>query len=184
MQRTLRLIVTALLATALTGCVVSSQERTAPASPVDHLMDSLASVRSFREVAVSPDGRRVAWVEAGPGKDGEVSAHSAIFVTDIQSPGTPTRVSAGDESHAGAEHQIAWSRDSRSLAFLSDRESEGQLQLYVAPATGGAARKLTSVAGLLSSPAWSPDDKQIAVLFIENAPRPPDLFSRLPLKPV
>ena len=170
MPRTLRLLLTALVATALTGCVVSSQERPAPASRVDQLMDSLASVRSFREVAVSPDGRRVAWVEGRRGGNGEVSAHSGIFVTDIQSPGMPTRISAGEESHPCAEHQIAWSRDSRSLAFLSDQESEGQPQLYVAPATGGPARKLTSVTGLLSSPAWSPDDKQIAVLFIENAP--------------
>ena len=131
MPRTLRLLLTALVATALTGCVVSSQERPAPASRVDQLMDSLASVRSFREVAVSPDGRRVAWVEGRRGGNGEVSAHSGIFVTDIQSPGMPTRISAGEESHPCAEHQIAWSRDSRSLAFLSDQESEGQPQLYV-----------------------------------------------------
>ena len=47
----------------------------------------------------------------------------------------------------------------------------GQLQLYVAPAAGGAARKLTSLKGYLATPQWSPDGRTVAVLFTENAPR-------------
>jgi dipeptidyl aminopeptidase/acylaminoacyl peptidase len=171
MHRYRRFLIVFLAALAFTGCTPSAQDRAASTSPIDQLMDSLALVRGFREVALSPDGRYVAWVEAKHGANQELSAQSAIFLADRESTEAPRRITASDEKHPCAEHQIAWSRDSRSLAFLSDRQTEGQFQLYVAGATGGPARKLTSVTGHLSSPSWSPGDKQIAVLFIENAPR-------------
>jgi len=43
-------------------------------------MDSLARVREFQEVVVSPDGSHVAWVETLPAKDGNPSGRSAIYV--------------------------------------------------------------------------------------------------------
>ena len=60
------------------------------------------------------------------------------------------------------EHDIAWSPDGAELAFLSDAESAGQLQLYVASVASGAARQLTHFAGSLADPQWSPDGKTIA----------------------
>src|SRR5205085_6987264 len=60
--------------------------------------------------------------------------------------------------------------DSRQIAFVSDREKAGQLQLYVASA-GGKPRQLTHLTGLLAEPRWSPDGKRIAILFTENLPR-------------
>src|SRR5262249_37069702 len=44
-------------------------------------------------------------------------------------------------------------------------------QVYLAPAAGGPARKVTSLTCNLAHPQWSPDGKQLALLFIENAPR-------------
>src|SRR5262249_32072624 len=44
-----------------------------------------------------------------------------------------------------------------------------QLQLYVAPASGGAARRLTLAAGQLGHPRWSPDGRTIALLFVEGS---------------
>src|SRR6202008_2984789 len=51
--------------------------------------------------------------------------------------------------------------DGREIAFLSDAAQEGQLQIYVAPAAGGAARVLTRAHGQLEHPHWSPDGKRI-----------------------
>src|SRR5262249_2020371 len=57
------------------------------------------------------------------------------------------------------------------LAFLSDTDKKEQLQVYVAALSGGPATKLTRLTGFLAGPRWSPDGKQLAFLFTENAPR-------------
>src|SRR5262249_51180667 len=64
-----------------------------------------------------------------------------------------------------------WSPDGQWLAFLSDWEKQSQLQVYVTPSSGGAAKKLTDLTGFLDAPRWSPDGKQLAILFTANATR-------------
>ena len=105
-------------------------------SSIDDALDSLFAVHTFKQVAISPDGKRVAWVESLRGKNQEPTGNSAIYVATLGSSEQPRRVSAGDGSAEYAEHDIAWSPDSRKLAFLSDKESSGQLELYVADALG------------------------------------------------
>jgi dipeptidyl aminopeptidase/acylaminoacyl peptidase len=152
--------------------VLAAEDRAAPKPSIDQVMDELFAVRGFREVALAPDGQSIAWVEMLPGKAGTPAARSSIYVADLKKPGEkPRHVTAGDGTAACAEHGVAWSPDGKQLAFLSDWDKEGQLQLYVVPAAGGAARKLTSLGGFLDAPRWLPDGKQLAVLFTENAPR-------------
>ena len=57
------------------------------------------------------------------------------------------------------------------MVFLSDKESSGQLELYIADLQAHGARLLTRLTGYLASPSWSPDGKTLALLFTENAPR-------------
>jgi dipeptidyl aminopeptidase/acylaminoacyl peptidase len=136
-----------------------------PVAPVDPALAEIANTRRFLETAVSPDGARVAYVEQQGG-----AGQSAIYAARLGATGR-TRISAGNGKTNHDEHAAAWSPDSRRIAFLSDREKEDQLQLYVAPAEGGAARQITHLKGLLADPRWSPDGKRIAVLFTENLPR-------------
>ena len=63
------------------------------------------------------------------------------FIYALDSDGAkPRRISAGHGTAAHAEKHVAFSRDGTQLAFLSDAEKEKQLQLYVAPASGGAGQ--------------------------------------------
>ena len=147
---------------------VIAQDR--PDPPPGHAQPT--TVRNYRETAISPDGKRVAWVEALDGAGGP-SGSSGIFVADLATDaGRPRRITAGDHHLGCAEHSIAWSPDSTQLAFLSDRDRAGQLQLYVAPADGGPARRLTTVSGFLADPRWSPDGARLGVLFTEGASKP------------
>jgi len=117
-------------------------------SRIADLLNDLASTRQFADVAISPDGARVAWVD---------DAKAEIYVKTIAS-GAPVRIASG--------RKIAWSPDSTRLAFLSD---DKQPQLCVVAAKGGKARKLTTLTGYLTDPQWSPDGSKIAILFAENA---------------
>ncbi len=137
------------------------------AASVDNVLRSLSSVRAFQQAAISPDGKQVAWVQS---ERHEARRGTAIFVVDLAAPTRPRRISAVPNGNA-SDGQVAWSPDSKQIAFLSDGGSGGQQQLYVAPVSGGNARKLTNVTGNMSDPSWSPDGKSIALLVIENSPR-------------
>src|SRR3989442_12115585 len=160
------------LAAALCAAALCAPTARAETS-VEQVLNSLAAVRGFTQVAISPDGARVAWVESLGEK---VGGNSAIYIADLRNPSAaPRRISAG----AGAELYVAWSPDGRRLTFLSDAAKKGQRQLYIAELAGGAPRKLTSLQGFLADPRWPPDGKPIAFLFTQNAPRAPG-----PLQPM
>ena len=131
---------------------------------LDKAIQTLFADKTFEQTAISPDGKQVAWVERlSPGQ-------TAIYVSPVQG-GTPRRVTAAAAGGRHSEDSVAWSPDSKRIAFLSDAVSAGQQQLYVTAVAGGPATKLTSVKGFLASPGWSPDAKTISILFTENATR-------------
>ncbi len=129
-------------------------------------------IHTFQEVAISPDATRVAWVAPAENAAGESIGGSAIYIGDPNSPNSkPSRISAlAGGNTAASEDYVAWSPDSKQIAFLSDVGADPQAQLYVAQVNNGVARKLTNLTGALADPAWSPDGKSIAFLFTENAP--------------
>jgi len=134
--------------------------------PVETALAEITATRRFAEAAISPDGTRVAYVELAT-----APSRSTIYVASVPPGAAPRRITAGDGKAVCDEHGVAWSGDGKQLAFLSDCQKTGQLQLYVAKPEGGPPRQLTRLKGLLDNPEWSPDGKQIAVLFTENLPR-------------
>jgi dipeptidyl aminopeptidase/acylaminoacyl peptidase len=130
--------------------------------------------RRFDQVAISPDGTHVAWFGPADGPAGDSGERTALstglYVRDLEDPrSAPVKINQGELANASLS-EVAWSRDSRMLAFLG-RPTAGQAQVYVASADGQNLRRLTSLTGDLADPAWSPDGKTIAFLFTEDAPR-------------
>ncbi len=154
-----------LLLTAL-ACVPSF------AQTVPQLLATVSGTTQFAQTAVSPDGHYVAWTVNLRNKDNTATRSSEIFLLDLVKPGAAAqKFSPYDPPHQ--MKSLAWSPDSRQLAFLSDVEKPGQLQLY----TGGIdnpgkpAHKVTALTGFLDRVSWAPDGKTIGLLFTENAPR-------------
>src|SRR5690242_211888 len=99
-------------------------------STITRVIDQLEAVHSFSDVSISPDGGWVAWVEPAPsGVDGTV-----IRLVDRTHKGAePVRLTAlADGSSFVTEESVAWSPDSKRLAFLSYASDPKQEQIYVA----------------------------------------------------
>ena len=136
--------------------------------PIDQVLSELADVREFRSVAISPDGKRVAWTTKIRDRKGAWKLGAVEIGT--MGPGSLTkRITAAADGRAHDEKSAVWSPDSRRIAFFSDAAKDGQLQLYVASADGGPARRLTGVKGQMEDPRWSPDGRSIAFLFVEGS---------------
>src|SRR5580692_7450894 len=139
----------------LSAVLLAALSHAQPADPrIGSILAELASVHTFDQVAISPDAKRAAWIEG-----------DAIYIAELGAKGSPVHITSPKGS---TERNLAWSADSTTLAFLSDRDKKGQTQLYVVPSTGGHPRKLTNLTGYLTDPRFSPDGARIAILFAEN----------------
>ena len=120
-------------------------------------------VRNFGETAISPDGRRLAWIEDG-----------AIRVGPLDRLETSRRITAAASPEGSCtEYGITWSPDSTALAFFSDCAALGeQPDLYLSHLDGSAPRRLTALQGYVQAAAFSPDGRRIAFLYVEGATRP------------
>jgi dipeptidyl aminopeptidase/acylaminoacyl peptidase len=154
-----------LLVSAVAAGAIAPSATAAPQQSIASVLDSLDRLRAFHETAISPDGRRVAWVEDVSIAD----LTTAIYIRDLRT-GEQKRVTAATDGRAHKESGVAWSSDNHTLAFLSDAGSPSQRQVCVFDADGAARpRRVTSVTGQLAHPLWAPDGKQLAVLFVAGS---------------
>ena len=137
---------------------------------VDAVLDALDRLHELRQAALSPDGTRVAWVERLRSPEG-FGGPSTIHLAP-RTGGPARTLGAGRDGRPHHEHDVRFSPDSRTIAFLSDADRAGQLQLYLASGAGGPTRALTRVAGQLADPRWSPDGRRIAILYIRGSTQP------------
>ena len=103
------------------------------------------AVSKFTEMALSPDGKKVALV-----------AHGDVFATTAKDGGEAIRVTNTPE----VENDLHWSPDSKQLVYESDRN--GHANLYEYDFTTDKERQLTKGTAEDESPRYSPDGKTLA----------------------
>ncbi len=119
--------------------------------PALHFEIPVAQMRSAADIAISPDGRRVAFAAATPnGREG-------IWVRELDAP--TARLLAGTENTVLQSMAPAWSPDGRSLVFAAD----GNLKKI--DITGGAPQTLTALGGQIGGIDWNRDN---VILFASN----------------
>ena len=102
--------------------------------------------RMIRWASVSPDGRQVVFESLGK-----------LWVRPV-SGGAPRRLVSGQED--AMQLWPSWSRDGRSIAFVSWTDA-GLGQVQTVGASGGSARTVTPMAGHYARPVFSPDGHTI-----------------------
>jgi dipeptidyl aminopeptidase/acylaminoacyl peptidase len=127
------------------------------------LTEQLGKTVLYGDVALSPDGKNVAWVQSTAATTANqtyvrgTSENSAATMVNLATTGE--RIDANP----------AWAPDSKALAFFSNAGEKEQKQLWTVNADGSGAKKLTQLNGYAARPSWSHDGKQIAFLYIEGA---------------
>lgn len=143
---------------------------------IEQVLSSLSRGRTVGQVAISPDGKHLAWIEGGR-RGGRLRVAPVKGSEKGETLGKGEIVTAAATSDARCvESALVWAPDSSALAFLStcanqDAESAAQSDLYLARIDGSAPHRLTALKGYVASPAFSPDGKSVAFLYVEGATR-------------
>ena len=126
-------------------------------SPITH--EALWMMKRVGSPVVSPDGRWVVFSILEPSYEPD-KAVSDLWIVPADGSAPPRRLTNTKAPESG----VAWSPDSRAIAFSTKREGDEADQVYVLDlAQGGEARRVTSVSTGALNPKWRPDGK--AILF-------------------
>ena len=136
---------------------------TLTAQTMQQLTEQLGKTVLYGDVALSPDGTHVAWVQSTA-----AATSKQTYVREIagDAPATLVKIPISSER---IDSDPAWAPDSKTLAVFSSADKGEQRQLWSVNPDGSESKKLTSLNGYAARPRWSHNGKQIAFLYIEGA---------------
>ena len=135
------------------------------AGPKRWTVDDVMTVKGVGDIAVSPDGKRIAYVVTERSTESNVT-NSDVWVVSVTG-GDARRVTSGPR----ADRAPQWSNDGSWIAFLSDRAENKRTQVYGIDPSGGEAWQITRHESSVGSFRLSPDAKRVAYLASAPASR-------------
>jgi len=136
---------------------------TLTAQTMQQLTEQLGKTVLYGDIALSPDGKQVAWVQSTAAS---TSKQTFVRETSGNAPAILIKIPISGER---TDFDPAWAPDSKTLAVFSGAGEGAQRQLWSVKADGSDPKKLTNLNGYAARPRWSHDGKQIAFLYIEGA---------------
>jgi len=113
--------------------------------------------KEIGQVAISPDGSEVAYIVGGEVTVAPTTGNAAHTI-EVEGH-LPLRA-------------VAWSADSKQLAFLADLPGDiPSAQVWTVASDGSSPTRRAALKGYVDAPSFSPDGSRLAVLFIEGIPR-------------
>jgi len=128
-----------------------------------HLTEQLGRTVLYADLALSPDALWLAWTRTTA-----AGSSKATYIASTSAGSAPKLVSIGVAGER-SDSDLAWSPDSKTLAFLSAVGKENQAQLWTVNSDGSNPRQRADLKGNVMRLRWSHDARQIAFLYIEGA---------------
>ena len=140
----------------LLGLLVVSHPAAAQRRAITH--EDVFTMTRTGEPRPSPDGKWVVFSLLEPSYD-PARTVSDLWIVPTDGSAAPRRLT----STRGGESAVAWSPDSKRIAFSARREGDAVEQIYLLSLEGGDAQRVTTLATGGVNPRWRPDGK--ALLF-------------------
>ncbi|HSJ05956.1 MAG TPA: S9 family peptidase [Longimicrobiales bacterium] len=166
---TRHLLVAVAAAHAFSAAVVSAQEQ--GLTPLQ-----IAQIETVGAVAISPDGRYIAFTRAVPADPLQANATNAmhLYVHDRQSGDTRALVTGGSVA------AVAFRPARGTVTFLATAEEGVPRSLYEVPVAGGTPARVWGFERPILAYAWAPDGARLAVMANEAVQQP---ATPLPYRP-
>ncbi len=127
----------------------------------------VARLSAVEEVAVSPDGERIAYVVSRP-RDPFAEENGSAW-TELHLVGQDG-VSVPYVAGAAKVAAPAWLPDGSAIGFLDERPGDEDARLYLIPVAGGEARRVVDHPREIKEFSFSPDGARVAFLAKEAEP--------------
>ena len=167
MPKSSRLLVS--LALSATPLLALAATDTQPATQAAIPLPKLGKVQRIGDVALSPDGTRLAWVQEGK--------QPVIELADADGKHAQA-LDVGAKLADCSKSDLAWSPDSHRLAFIANcghdltNTKAMHMDVYLVDATGNAApREVAQLAGYARALAWTANGQSLGFLYVPGATR-------------